>query len=93
MRGAAPGAGGDWTSRPRHEHSGRMQSRLENGVYGAGEAGAETDPAVREVSVVAWLSARDQVELGLLTALAATLLLRRYSTASAATQPLTAPPA
>ncbi|MFF5303450.1 hypothetical protein ACFY5F_29220 [Streptomyces sp. NPDC013161] len=62
-------------------------------MYGAGKAGAETNPAVREVRVVAWLSARDQVELGLLTALAATLLLHRYSTASAAAQPLTAPPA
>ena len=72
MRGAAPGAGGDWPGRPRHAHTGRMQSHLENGVYGAGEVGAETDPAVRVVRVVAWLSARDQVELVLGTGLTAT---------------------
>ncbi|MGW3313815.1 hypothetical protein ACWDG9_45460 [Streptomyces sp. NPDC001073] len=45
------------------------------------------------VRVVAWLSARDQVELGLLTGLAATLPLRRHGTALAATRPLTARPA
>ncbi|WOX15999.1 hypothetical protein [Streptomyces sp. N50] len=47
------------------------------------------------VRVVAWLSARDQVELGQLIGLAATatLLLRRYGTALAATRPLTATPA
>lgn len=64
-------------------------------MYGAGEAGAETDPAVMAVRVAAWLTAHDQVELGLLTALtalAATLLLRRYGTALAATRPLTATP-
>ncbi len=72
MRSAAPGAGGAWPSRPRHAHTGRMQSHLENGVYGAGEAGAETDPAVMAVRVVAWLSTRDQVELGLVTSLTAT---------------------
>jgi hypothetical protein len=44
------------------------------------------------VRVAAWLTAHDQVELGLLTALAATLLLRRYGTALAATRPLTATP-
>ncbi|MEV8547304.1 hypothetical protein [Streptomyces sp. NPDC051572] len=47
------------------------------------------------VTVVAWLSARDQVNSACSTALAATatLLLRRYGTALAATRPLTATPA